>query len=333
MYARHIRHAILAMILLLGLTVAPAQDDGTDGGLHVGGGESGAHGDTVEELRAIHQRLGELIAQLGATDAGGGDASGSDLAALESRVARLETQLRQASAREAQRRLASLQSELEGGGDPADVGMRVEDVRAGLERAYTSAGDQDVDEQAFGRELTTNFDALVEMLNAGEDPQEAFGALQGELMRRGAGEAAPANREGAVGADDGQQEPATQADDAAIDPQVLGPQTYATHCVACHQGNGQGVGDAFPALAGNPFVTGDPGPVIEVVLNGRGGMPSFASLSDAEIAAVITHERTAWDNDAEPVTAEMVAAVREGGGLDGFEAPEEGPNFRPGAAN
>jgi cytochrome c oxidase cbb3-type subunit 2 len=40
-------------------------------------------------------------------------------------------------------------------------------------------------------------------------------------------------------------------------------------------------------------------------------MPAWAALmSDAEIAAVVTHERTSWGNTASPVTAADVAAAR-----------------------
>jgi hypothetical protein len=49
-------------------------------------------------------------------------------------------------------------------------------------------------------------------------------------------------------------------------------------------------------------------------------MPAWGSqLSDAEIAAVITHVRQSWDNDASEVTKEEVATVREQ--TDGRTAP------------
>ena len=50
---------------------------------------------------------------------------------------------------------------------------------------------------------------------------------------------------------------------------------------------GQGVPGAFPALAGDTFVVGPGEAVAGVVLNGRGGMPSFGGdLSNDTVAAV-----------------------------------------------
>ena len=93
--------------------------------------------------------------------------------------------------------------------------------------------------------------------------------------------------------------------------QNAGEQAYAGDCSACHQATGQGVKGAFPALAANPMVTGDPAAVIGVVLNGRAAMPSFkADLSDAEVAEVVSYIRGAWGNKATPVTASDVAAIR-----------------------
>ncbi|MFH0344832.1 MAG: c-type cytochrome [Chromatiales bacterium] len=40
-------------------------------------------------------------------------------------------------------------------------------------------------------------------------------------------------------------------------------------------------------------------------------MPPFAEqLSDEQIAAVVNHERTSWDNAARLITAEQVAPLR-----------------------
>ena len=89
-----------------------------------------------------------------------------------------------------------------------------------------------------------------------------------------------------------------------------GAALYQQHCAACHQSEGQGLG-TFPALAGNAFVQADEAPVVALMLEGRAAMPAFAAiLDDAEIAAVLTHVRGAWGNDAEPIDAEFVAEVR-----------------------
>lgn len=76
-----------------------------------------------------------------------------------------------------------------------------------------------------------------------------------------------------------------------------GEKVYATNCVACHQAGGKGVPGAFPALDGSPMVSGPKAPQINIVLNGKGGMPPWkGTLSDTDIAAVITYTRNAWSN-------------------------------------
>jgi len=54
--------------------------------------------------------------------------------------------------------------------------------------------------------------------------------------------------------------------------------------------------------------------VAAVVLNGRGGMPTFkADLTDAQIAAALTYVRSAWGNHAPAIEPATVAAVRAKG--------------------
>ena len=80
---------------------------------------------------------------------------------------------------------------------------------------------------------------------------------------------------------------------------------------------------AFPALAGNKAVLGDDKYLSNVLLYGlqgqinangqvyNGVMPAWAaSLTDAEIAAVITHIRTSWGNTAPAVAEATVKAER-----------------------
>jgi cytochrome c6 len=93
----------------------------------------------------------------------------------------------------------------------------------------------------------------------------------------------------------------------AATPQSL----YNDNCSACHQTTGKGVKGAFPALAGDPFVQGDPAPLMATVLAGRAGMPSFKDdLNDADLAALLTYVRTSWGNKGKPLTAADVAAAR-----------------------
>jgi len=79
-----------------------------------------------------------------------------------------------------------------------------------------------------------------------------------------------------------------------------GEGVYATYCVACHQGNGQGIQGVFPSLVGTPMALEDLEGHIDVVMNGKPGtaMQAFSTqLNDADLAAVITYERNAWGND------------------------------------
>jgi len=94
-----------------------------------------------------------------------------------------------------------------------------------------------------------------------------------------------------------------------------GQEVFTENCAMCHRGNGEGLPDKFPALNKNPFVVGDPNPVIATVLNGRKGnlgqMPAWKDkLSDREIAGALTYIRQAWSNRATPVTPAMVAPLR-----------------------
>lgn len=103
----------------------------------------------------------------------------------------------------------------------------------------------------------------------------------------------------------------------------IGAARYERHCAACHGTRGEGVGDAYPALAGNRAVTlGAIDNLLQSVLYGGFnaatagyprpfGMPPFLlTLSDTEIAAVLTHIRTAWGNDAPAVSPLEVNRLR-----------------------
>jgi mono/diheme cytochrome c family protein len=83
-----------------------------------------------------------------------------------------------------------------------------------------------------------------------------------------------------------------------------GRDIYISQCSHCHQPEGQGYAQVFPPLAGNPIVTlHDPTPVIEIVLHGRGAMPSYYDeLTIQERAAVISFIRQAWGNNASAIS-------------------------------
>ena len=85
-----------------------------------------------------------------------------------------------------------------------------------------------------------------------------------------------------------------------------GEKVYQTNCAACHQANGQGIPPTFPALKDSVIATQDEKAHIDIVLNGKAGtaMQAYAAqLSAVDLAAVITYERNAWDNNTGDVVA------------------------------
>lgn len=108
--------------------------------------------------------------------------------------------------------------------------------------------------------------------------------------------------------------PASASDGGAV---------YVANCSSCHQTNGQGVPGAFPPLAGNPVVAGNPVAVIAIVKNGLDGrvvvngqaysgiMPRWKGvLPDEQIASVVTYIRSSWKNHAAGVSPAQVQAVK-----------------------
>lgn len=80
--------------------------------------------------------------------------------------------------------------------------------------------------------------------------------------------------------------------------QQRGEKVYTANCAVCHQANGKGAA-TFPAQDGSAMVLGDKKAHIDMVLNGKGGMPPWKGvLNDSEIAAVVTYTRNAWSNKA-----------------------------------
>ena len=78
-----------------------------------------------------------------------------------------------------------------------------------------------------------------------------------------------------------------------------GKALYETKCAACHQVTGLGLPPAFPALKGSSVATGPIAAHLDIVINGKQGTPmvAWSSMNDLEIAAIVTYERNAWDNN------------------------------------
>jgi cytochrome c oxidase subunit 2 len=79
-----------------------------------------------------------------------------------------------------------------------------------------------------------------------------------------------------------------------------GEEVYTKSCASCHQANGQGLPGVFPAIAGSAIATGPVENHIDIVMNGKTGtaMQAFAGqLDDLDLAAVISYERNAFENN------------------------------------
>ncbi len=110
---------------------------------------------------------------------------------------------------------------------------------------------------------------------------------------------------------------------ASSPPGINGAAIYAARCAACHQSNGAGIAGVFPPLAKSQWVLGESRRLASIVLQGlqgeievlgqkyNGVMPAFRDvLSDAELAAVLTHVRSSWGNESPPVDAALVERLR-----------------------
>jgi cytochrome c oxidase subunit 2 len=91
-----------------------------------------------------------------------------------------------------------------------------------------------------------------------------------------------------------------------------GEKVYAANCAACHRPDGKGAGPIKPLDGSQVVLSTDHGQQIDVLLNGRnnGTMPAWKTLSDTEIAAVITYTKNNWGNQTGQLVqpAEVVAA-------------------------
>ena len=98
---------------------------------------------------------------------------------------------------------------------------------------------------------------------------------------------------------------------------------YAANCQSCHQANGEGLPGAFPPLKGSKVILNDkPDQIIDIIMNGytareKEGFPAMpaigrtSKLTAEEIAAIVSHERTSWGNNAKKVTAAEVKSLME----------------------
>jgi mono/diheme cytochrome c family protein len=128
----------------------------------------------------------------------------------------------------------------------------------------------------------------------------------------------PPSKKAALGPGGGEQQ-------AELSPRDRGKKIFSANCQTCHQANGLGVAGQYPPLAGSEFTTGGSKRPAMIVLKGLQGpvmvkgqkfgsavmQPWDKTLADQKIADVLTYERSEWGNNASPVTAEQIAALRK----------------------
>lgn len=105
--------------------------------------------------------------------------------------------------------------------------------------------------------------------------------------------------------------------------ELNGAMLYTNNCQSCHQGNGEGLKGAFPALKGSKVVLNDDAELmVNIIMNGYsarenegfGAMPAVGTnnkLKPEEIAAIMNHEKTSWGNNAKKVTPEQVKKLMD----------------------
>lgn len=101
----------------------------------------------------------------------------------------------------------------------------------------------------------------------------------------------------------------------------FGKQVYMQNCFACHQGEGQGIPNAFPPLAKSDYLNADVNRAIDVIVNGLSGeitvngekynsVMTKQMISSEEIANVLTYVYNSWGNSKQVVTKEMVDKIK-----------------------
>jgi len=101
-----------------------------------------------------------------------------------------------------------------------------------------------------------------------------------------------------------------------------GQAVYAKYCLTCHQVDGSGVANLNPPLIKTKWTLGSKTVLIQQILKGSSGkieidgdtfsntMPPLKTLTDQQIADVLTYVRNNFGNKASAVTPAEVKAVR-----------------------
>jgi mono/diheme cytochrome c family protein len=94
-----------------------------------------------------------------------------------------------------------------------------------------------------------------------------------------------------------------------------GHEVYRNVCQSCHQSDGRGQDRMTASLIDSPIALAPAGIALRVLLNGKEGAiglmpPIGASLTDEQLASVLTYIRREWGQTGSPVTPAEAAAIR-----------------------
>jgi nitrite reductase (NO-forming) len=102
-----------------------------------------------------------------------------------------------------------------------------------------------------------------------------------------------------------------------------GKNLYTKTCFACHQANGEGIANAFPPLAKSDYLNADVKRAINIVLKGKTGeitvngkkynsVMTKQTLTDDEVADVLTYVYNSWGNNKTNVKVNDVMEAKSG---------------------
>ncbi len=123
--------------------------------------------------------------------------------------------------------------------------------------------------------------------------------------------------------DDGSKKEAKVTNKTLAQKIESGKNIYTKTCFACHQANGEGIANAFPPLANSDYLNADVKRAIDIVLNGKTGeitvngakynsIMTKQTLTDDEVADVLTYVYNSWGNNGTEVKASTVQEVKSG---------------------
>jgi mono/diheme cytochrome c family protein/glucose/arabinose dehydrogenase len=151
-----------------------------------------------------------------------------------------------------------------------------------------------------GLRLSREPEALIRVASRGDDLSERATNVLGRISWAG--------KPGATA----ELPPLTAAEERRFE---AGHEVYRNLCQACHQADGRGQDRLAPPLVDSALALAVPDIPLRVLLNGKEGStglmpPIGASLTDEQLASVLTYIRREWGQTGSPVEPAAAAAAR-----------------------